>query len=63
MGELDYYRPYEEWWQEKASADEFETIVRHEVGMFEINMTNLKENGLKTRREWMEMFLLWLEYS
>jgi hypothetical protein len=59
---VEEYLPYEEWWDEDSN---FKTFVQHDlqyalIGFYE----NLKENKLpnKSRREWMDMFLLWLEY-
>lgn len=56
------YTPYEEWWHEVESREQFRITLESASMSFLMNMTASKETD-KTREEWMEMFLLWLEYK
>lgn len=56
------YLPYEEWWEEESNFKDFvQTDLQYSLIGFYENLKSLKLKN-KSRREWMDMFLLWLEY-
>lgn len=59
---MEEYLPYEEWWEEDSNFKEFVQVdLQYALINFYENLKE-KKSAKKTRREWMDMFLLWLEY-
>lgn len=62
MDKVDYM-PYEEWWQEESNCKEFCMNLSYLVHTFDENLSKFPNPKPITRKEWMETFLLWLEYK
>lgn len=59
----DEYLPYEEWWEEDSKFQDFCQIdLQQALIKFYENLKS-KKHPKQSRREWMETFLLWLEYK
>jgi hypothetical protein len=57
------YKPYEEWWQESVFCDDFAKEISQHAVAFSSNMANLSEIEPRTRQDWMERFVLWMEFE
>ena len=57
------YRPYDEWWNEKVSCRAFGMSLTYHIHTFNLNLSTHPNPKPMTRKEWMETFLLWLEYD
>ncbi len=61
---IEDYKPYSEWWKFKLDEPNFRISLYESLLTFHRNMVNLHiDEEIKSREEWMRLFLLWLEYN
>jgi len=61
---MNEYKPYQEEWEREVDLKEFIVWLTFQLATFENNMRNLPLTPtVKTKDEWMDMFLLWSEYA
>jgi hypothetical protein len=58
----DDYKPYQEEWEGECTLQEFIVWLTFQLSSFENNLTRLNVQD-KSKEEWMNLFLLWSEYS
>jgi len=61
---MDEYKPYQDWWKREMNLRDFILGLTFDMGLLENNLIiNNKSMEVKTREEWMETLLLWMEYK
>ena len=56
------WKPYQEEWEGECALQEFIVWLTFQLSSFENNLTRLNVQP-KSKEEWMNLFLLWSEYS